>query len=936
MKRSLNAWLWPMLGFVALSLLATFPTVARLGNFTVVATDSLLEAWTLKWDVHSLLGGSKGLGQLWNANMFYPYPDTLAFSEHLLPTAMLLLPFTLLGNTPMVAANLGVLLTTALSGLGMYLLVTWLTRNRWAGVLAGVFFAVAPFRMGHIIQLHLLSTHWIPFAFLTMARLFKLGRRRDLFLLILFTNLQFFSCINYAPLVAVALGLWALLCLVVYRRWSWLLLGQLALYGLVTAALNWPVLRLYQRVSSSMGVVRTLGDARVYGGSLANYTQPMANSLLYDRWLGLQSLTDSAAPGLVVFVLALLALGLIWRRGAGSAWRWWVLGLALLALVGMVMSFGANDAALGDSLAPVVGKWLPYVHLYDVVPLLQGLRVPLRFALLTTFALAVLAGIGYSLLVGWLKPGRRIRWMIGVLLPLLILVEHMPSPLPGETVAYGGGAQEWLADLPSGRVILQLPYLLHTNRSYLELDRVYQSAGHWQPMVNGGSGFKPPWLVEAGKVFETFPDAASLDLAQQLGVDYVVLQQDLYGPDAWANVTSLLPGYLPVVTEIHNVGDDLVLRLAPPVCEATADQVLLSTDGSGRLELANTGAAAFVADPRQMSQLTTTREMFFLEPLFVAPGQSVDFSLPATAGGDPWQAHLANLGRDLGHGEVLTEAPVAPDLSAADWQSLDIPFVNGAVLRSLSIGGDRQACGQLLLALQWESFQTGDYVLVTLADRFGRVVAETDAVPSVEGTSWHYFPLSGPLPAGNYSLHVQLLDSEDQSISAQSDDGTLVPELPGLPVVIRPLAVDLPEDGRSAGSGLANGATLLGVSAAQAEVRPGQWLRFSLYWHAQDVVPANFTVFTQLLGPDGQVWGQQDNPPRGGWYPTSLWLPGEVVRDDYAVRLDSAAPTCEYRLIVGMYDTASGQRAGVNSGPGAGGDFVPAMDVTVVTAGISQ
>ena len=59
--------------------------------------------------------------------------------------ALLLLPFTLLGTTPLAAANLGVLLTTLLSGWGMYLLVAWLTGDRRAGLVAGVFYAVCAF-----------------------------------------------------------------------------------------------------------------------------------------------------------------------------------------------------------------------------------------------------------------------------------------------------------------------------------------------------------------------------------------------------------------------------------------------------------------------------------------------------------------------------------------------------------------------------------------------------------------------------------------------------------------------------------------------------------------------------------------------------------------------------------------------------------------------
>jgi hypothetical protein len=67
-------------------------------------------------------------------------------------------------------------------------------------------------------------------------------------------------------------------------------------------------------------------------------------------------------------------------------------------------------------------------------------------------------------------------------------------------------------------------------------------------------------------------------------------------------------------------------------------------------------------------------------------------------------------------------------------------------------------------------------------------------------------------------------------------------------------------------------------------------------------------VFTHLLGPDGQLWGQQDNVPVQGTYPTTAWLPGEVVEDTYAIEVVSGAPSAQYELEVGMYDAATGDR----------------------------
>jgi hypothetical protein len=82
----------------------------------------------------------------------------------------------------------------------------------------------------------------------------------------------------------------------------------------------------------------------------------------------------------------------------------------------------------------------------------------------------------------------------------------------------------------------------------------------------------------------------------------------------------------------------------------------------------------------------------------------------------------------------------------------------------------------------------------------------------------------------------------------------------------------------------------------------------ALYWQSTAKIPLDYTVFTQLIGPDGQVWAQWDNPPQAGRYPTTAWAKNDRVVDRYTLTLRDGAPPGEYRLLVGLYDPATGQR----------------------------
>jgi len=73
-------------------------------------------------------------------------------------------------------------------------------------------------------------------------------------------------------------------------------------------------------------------------------------------------------------------------------------------------------------------------------------------------------------------------------------------------------------------------------------------------------------------------------------------------------------------------------------------------------------------------------------------------------------------------------------------------------------------------------------------------------------------------------------------------------------------------------------------------------------------VPTSYTVFTHLLGPDGERYGQLDGIPVGGSRPTTSWLAGDTIVDEYQIRVAQDAPPGEYQLAVGMYELGSGDR----------------------------
>ncbi len=92
-------------------------------------------------------------------------------------------------------------------------------------------------------------------------------------------------------------------------------------------------------------------------------------------------------------------------------------------------------------------------------------------------------------------------------------------------------------------------------------------------------------------------------------------------------------------------------------------------------------------------------------------------------------------------------------------------------------------------------------------------------------------------------------------------------------------------------------------------VQAGKTLTVTLGWEALAPIAEDLTVFVHLWTPGTpEPLAQSDAPPRGGWYPTSVWQEGERVPDVHTLDLPEDLAPGRYPLWVGMYRPADGAR----------------------------
>jgi hypothetical protein len=631
--------------FTVLTLIMAYPlSVEPESRALDLGADTRLFLWTLSWDIHAL---GRHPGSLFDANIFYPEPNTLAYSEHLVGSALLAAPGYFLSGNPVLAMNIVVLLSCIFSGLGAYFLSRRLGISTGGALVAGVVFAFSPPRFFRIGQLHLATVQWIPFCLAFLHIYVTGGSRRHLVAAVLFFSLQALSGGQNA--------LFLLLASTGLLVYSWAsgtfhprgnIVRDVLVASALATVLNLPFLLPYFEVQQ-IGLNRSLEEAREWSPNAESFlaapthsqsallsTIPglrrrileNASGYLFPGFLtlvlaglafcrsrriespALSVRTVARRPSLVVLdalvtlsaIVALIILasgGIRWEiagvtlsaRGAGRAA---VIVTVLLALRLVLFrrapfSFTRHyrrlrqivlrffDRRMGVPLGfyvllVVLSLWAAlgprfglYAALYRILPGFDFIRVPARLTLLTLLGCAVLAGVGFDRIRG---TGRRSMGAGLIGLMLTIEVAAFPLDAPPYSIPIPPIEQR-LAKYPERLAIVELP--VPDPRDGIDSARFHSlymvySTVHWHRLVNGYSGFRPESHDLLFRKLVNFPDEASLDSLEDLGVALAVLHRDRYRPREWSKVEERLERFEDRLRLELEEGEGLVYRLIRP------------------------------------------------------------------------------------------------------------------------------------------------------------------------------------------------------------------------------------------------------------------------------------------------------------------------------------------------------------------------------------
>ena len=510
MMRSGLTALGALLFTAGLAVFITWPQALHMGTSIFSHHDPYFSVWRISWIAHALVSSPF---HLFDANIFYPAKDTLAYSDATLLEGLLAAPFLWLHVSPVAVYNVLLLTGFIGSGIAMFVLARHVTGATGPALVAAAVFTLAPYRVEHMMHLELQWAMFVPFTFWALHRAIDDRSWRFGILAGLGFWLQLLSCVYYGVFLAILLVAFVPLLFMVSGRRALGAFPGLAVGAVVAVVLSLPYLWPYLTASRAVGS-RDVAEIARYSAQPTNYLSATSLSFLWgwtaDRW-GARELR--LYPGLVAVIFSLFSI-------ANRSWRWTFL-YAAIAVLAIELSFGTNGTAY---------RWLS-----DHVGALRGFRSASRFAMLAMCAIAMLAALGTQAIVERGLLLSRTSASVSLILALLLVdYANRPMPLSREDL----GTADLYKVIRSGGpgVMMELPVATPDRLPGWDVNYAFWSISHWHPLVNGYSGYHPADYLQTLMAMRTFPDNASIARLQAHDVRYVVLHRAYYETEPYTQL----------------------------------------------------------------------------------------------------------------------------------------------------------------------------------------------------------------------------------------------------------------------------------------------------------------------------------------------------------------------------------------------------------------
>lgn len=548
------------IGYTALAIALTFPLILRLSTtLPRDLGDPLLSTSILWWNAHTL----PFTDRWWNGFAFYPASGTLAFSDPRLGSSLVATPLQWIGLSSAAAYNIAFLATYPLCALAAHWLAFVLTARHGASTVAGLVFGFCPFRAAHMPHLELLAAFGMPCALAALHLFMRTKQRRWLAVFALALVVQGLCSSYYLLFFSVFLALWLLWF---FRFEEWRSHLEIVIAGAIAGAAVLPLILGYQAIHRFYGFERSFDEIQSFSADVTSFFVSHSTVLLWGWTSPWSKSEGELFPGATVLVLVAIGASLGSKthnpQARGWRWRWAIAALAGACAAAAIAGWALGPWRLSvpglrmDSSAPFkpmsiaaglfllwVGTSAPFSRAYRArslfafyllaagvllvcslgpkptfaghqflyeppyawlmrLPAFASIRVPARFAMPATLALAIAGALAAVRLGATLSP-RTARSVTTVLL-VGAAADGLTWPLTLPTLP-----PTWAADRAQGHgSVIELPF----GDPIGDFAAMFRATVHGRPVVNGSSGFAPPHYAALRMALDE-RDPAALDWA---------------------------------------------------------------------------------------------------------------------------------------------------------------------------------------------------------------------------------------------------------------------------------------------------------------------------------------------------------------------------------------------------------------------------------------
>jgi hypothetical protein len=131
------------------------------------------------------------------------------------------------------------------------------------------------------------------------------------------------------------------------------------------------------------------------------------------------------------------------------------------------------------------------------------------------------------------------------------------------------------------------------------------------------------------------------------------------------------------------------------------------------------------------------------------------------------------------------------------------------------------------------------------------------------------------------------------------------------------ILVQLPANATPADGNFDDKLALAAYSVEPATAKPGDTVKVSLYYRVLQVIDRDWEIFVHGDGTRGSSHRiNLDHPPVEGLYPTNEWQEGEIVQDDFTLRIPRDYPYDQLTVWTGFFidDTRLHLKSGATDG----------------------